>query len=402
MSASANTSTPPTGFWFVKASSSSNTGGVAMDSSGNVWITSFNGNAAPDSFIYKVDTNGSVLWQYQMPGVTLNCVCIDGSGNSYFSGCTSSNNYLYIVKFSSGGTLQWSYTYTTNSTICYGMTVDSAGSILLTGIGGTGTTVFLLKINSAGTPTWTRVYGGSGYEWGANICTDASNSIYVTNNGMSGTSIARLAKFDSSGTAQWGRTSSLSPNGGGGVAVDSSGNIFWASSRHVLTKLNSSGTSVWSKYMTQYNETHCDIQLDSSGNVYVLVDATSDGNGSYLYSRDTSGNLRWIRSLTGNHLAATGRYYNPALVINSTAIVMTVTDVGAAAAFKIPIAGTGYGSSSKTYGPCVFMNYSDVEGADSATISSTSISVTSTTNFTNTNYGISPQVISNSFTNLVV
>ena len=271
-------------------------------------------------------------------------VTTDSSGNIYVTGWTgggldgntnSGNSDIFLVKFNSSGTKQWTQQLGTSSMdFGSGVTTDSSGNIYVTGYtsgdldGNTssgGQDIFLVKYNSSGTKQWTKQLGTSGWDTGWGITTDSSGSIYVTGytkggldgNTNSGKSDIFLVKYNSSGTKQW--TKQLGTYGwdsGDGVTTDSSGNIyvigstgggldgntnygndcsvppgFWNSINNCsdifLVKYNSSGTKQWTKQLgTSSGDYGNDVTTDSSGNIYVAgyTNGGLDGNtnsGSY-------------------------------------------------------------------------------------------------------------------------
>jgi len=82
------------------------------------------------------------------------------------------------------------------------------------------------------TSPWTKQLGTSSDDSGNDVTTDSSGNIYVTGdtsggldgNTSSGSIDIFLVKYNSSGTKQWTKTSSVGI--GNGVTTDSSGNIY--------------------------------------------------------------------------------------------------------------------------------------------------------------------------------
>jgi len=100
------------------------------------------------------------------------------------------------------------------------VTTDSSGNIYVTGYTGGGLDgntnsgsydIFLVKYNSSGTKQWTKQLGTSSSDSGNGVTTDSSGNIYVTGDtegGLDGnTSLGSydifLVKYNSSGTKQW-------------------------------------------------------------------------------------------------------------------------------------------------------------------------------------------------------
>ena len=121
--------------------------------------------------------------------------------------------------------------------------MDSSDNIYVTGYTGGGldgntnsgsSDLFLVKYNSSGTKQWTKQLGTSGYDLGYGVTVDSSDNLYVTGyttggldgNTNSGGEDIFLVKYNSSGTKQWTKQLGTSSyDEGMGVTVDSSYNI---------------------------------------------------------------------------------------------------------------------------------------------------------------------------------
>ncbi len=238
--------------------------GVTVDSSNNIYVTGYtqgglDGNTSSgsrDIFLVKYYDNGTKQWTKQLGtssddygyGVT-----VDSSDNLYVTGYTSGgldgntssgDKDLFLVKYNSSGTKQWTKQLGTSSTDRgFGVTVDSSNNIYVTGYtqgGLDGNTnsgsydIFLVKYNSSGTKQWTKQLGTSSSEGGVGVTVDSSDNIYVTgytNGGLDGNTSSGgydliLVKYNSSGTKQWTQQLGTSSNEWGeGVTVDSSDNL---------------------------------------------------------------------------------------------------------------------------------------------------------------------------------
>jgi len=232
---------------------------------------------------------------------------VDSSGNIYVTGYTegflrgntySDSSDIFLVKFNSSGTKQWTKQLGTSSPeYGKGVTTDSSGNIYVTGVtwgnldGNTNSgrnDIFLVKYNSSGTKQWTKQLGTSSDDEGNGVSTDPSGNIYVTGytyGGLDGNTNSYasrtdifLVKYNSSGTKQWTKQLGTSyEDRGNGVTTDSSGNIYvtgytdrTGNENIILVKYNSSGTILWTKQLgTSSDERGNSVTTDSSGNIYL-------------------------------------------------------------------------------------------------------------------------------------
>jgi uncharacterized delta-60 repeat protein len=369
---SKSTDNTTTSYWTKQlGTSSSDKGrGVTTDSSGNIYVTGstlggLDGNTFlggglylfGDIFLVKYSSSGTKQWTKQLgtssddlgEGVTT-----DSSGNIYVTGGTgggldgntsSGGDDIFLVKYNSSGTKQWTKQMGTDD---YekgnGVTTDSSGNIYVTG-STSSSDIVLIKYNSSGTKQWTKTSsGGVGNgSVGNSVSTDSSDNIYVTgetyggldgNTNSGGLDIV-LIKYNSSGTKQWTKQMGTSSHDfGNGVTTDSSGNIYVTGSTLytdpvsidiVLVKYNSSGTKQWTK--TSSGGKGNSVSTDSSGNIYVTGDTYGglDGNtnsGSYdifLVKYNSSGTKKWTKQLG----TSSGDYGNGVTVDSSDNIYVT-------------------------------------------------------------------------------
>ncbi|MBF0317718.1 MAG: SBBP repeat-containing protein, partial [Nitrospirae bacterium] len=209
--------------------------GIAVDSSGNVYVTgatqstnfptvsalqSTHGGGGNDAFVLKLNATGSTLVYSSYLGGSgtdnsnYNCIAVDSSGNAYITGVTSSTNFPTVSAFqstSAGGDYDAfvAKLNTTGSALVYstylggsgsdggqGIAVDSSGNAYISGV--TNSTnfptvsafqstyagglydVFVAKFNTTGnTLVYSTYLGGSGYDNDLGIAIDSSSNAYV-------------------------------------------------------------------------------------------------------------------------------------------------------------------------------------------------------------------------------
>ena len=185
--------------------------GIATDSNGNLYIVGYtngglDGNTVSgtyDVFVVKYDSNGSKQWTRQM-GVTSKetqgkGIAIDSNGNLYIVGYTNggldgntlSGTYdVFVVKYDSNGSKQWTRQMGTNSKVTDGRGIaTSSDGIYITGaaqgsLDGNTTTgdydAFVIKFNLGGSKQWTKLLGATSSSTESyGVATDSNGSIYT-------------------------------------------------------------------------------------------------------------------------------------------------------------------------------------------------------------------------------
>jgi Beta-propeller repeat len=244
--------------------------GVAADSSGNIYVAGstdsyggLDGNAnagGPDAFLAKYDSTGVKQWTRLLGSSGndwANGVALDDSGNIYITGFTGGNLGgnanagaidVFLAKCDFSGAMQWiELLGSSGNDWANGIAVDGSGNIYITGYtdsnldgnaNGGNYDTFLAKFDSTwGIKQWTRLLGSLESDIAYGVAVDGDGYVYITGytdsnldgNGNAGGADAFMAKYDSSGVKQWTRlTGSLESDIAYGVAVDNSSNIYVA------------------------------------------------------------------------------------------------------------------------------------------------------------------------------
>jgi hypothetical protein len=249
------------------------------------------GGGHGDVFVTKLNSTGTgLIYSTYIGGSNSdrgNAIAIDGSGNAYITGITASGNYditsgvfqttygggtydVFVTKLNSTGSglIYSTYIGGSGEDLAYAIAIDGSGNAYITGAskstdydttsgafqttngGGGNYDVFVTKLNSTGTALMYSTYiGGSNDDAGFSIAIDGSGNAYVTGYAEAGydtTTGAFQTNFDSGNF--------------GGTGAD----IF-------VTKLNSTGTALlYSTYIGGLNgDIAYSIAIDGSGNAYI-------------------------------------------------------------------------------------------------------------------------------------
>jgi uncharacterized delta-60 repeat protein len=306
--------------------------GIAVDGAGNIYITgrtSSFGAGQDDAFITKYDSTGTSLLNITWGGSysdSGNDIVVDGAGNIYITGYTSSFGAGYydafIAKYDSAGTSLLNITWGgSNGDFANDIVVDGAGNIYITGstysFGAGQYEAFIAKYDSAGTSLLNITRDGSDGDSGHDIALDGAGNIYVTGSTYSfgtGDSDAFIAKYDSAGTSllniTWGGSNY---DAAYGIAVDGAGNIYITGktssfgagdSDAFIAKYDSAGTSLLNITWGGSNgDSGNGIAVDGSGNIYItggfnrFVEGSED---AFIAKYDSAGtsllNITWAGS----------------------------------------------------------------------------------------------------------
>ncbi|OLE12922.1 MAG: hypothetical protein AUG52_02310 [Verrucomicrobia bacterium 13_1_20CM_3_54_17] len=311
---------------------------IAVDGSGNVYVTGSSigpgtcNLACVDYATIKYDPSGTQQWAARYNGPAsdsdqASAIAVDASGNVYVTGSsigTTWPDYDYAtIKYDSSGQQQWVARYSgPGNDLDFGnaIAVDPSGNVYVTGASfgsGTGFDYATVKYDSSGQQQWVARYNGPGNadDEAYGIAVDASGNVYVTGfSDNSGFDYATI-KYDSSGQQQWvGRYNGPANDDdeARAITIDGSGNVYvtgysvgsGTQEDYATIKYNASGTEEWvARYNGQanFNDDAAAIAVDASGNVYVAGWSVGSGSG-YDYATvkyDSSGAEQWIARYDG-------------------------------------------------------------------------------------------------------
>jgi|GEM_PF-3454457 len=331
--------------------------GIAVDGSGNIIITGATGsnlfgqanNGNADCFVTKLNSAGATVWTKLIGGAgddMCNAVAVDASGNVYVTGFIDSaptatvNDDVFVAKFDSVGTQKWLTQYGSLDTdMGQGIAVDNNGNCYVTGFtlgsfptftNAGSSDIFVSKLDSAGNET-TIQRGGADSEQATSIAVDnAAGIVYVA--GSTFGSMGLPVNPDTSGNSSdifvasfslslvdktvW-QAGTIGSDTAQGIAVDSNGDVIVVGSTNgtfagninaggydsvVIKFLSLNGTVAWVNQIGTINDDDgtC-IVADNIGNVIVTGTEKGDfdgiansgfGSDAFLMSYDTDG-VKW-------------------------------------------------------------------------------------------------------------
>ena len=272
--------------------------GIAIDTSGNVYITGFSdatwgsplhahsSGANSDIVVMKLDNSGEFLWNTFYGSASHdrgNGIAVDGSSNVYITGesyadwgnplhvHSSGTNYdIVVIKLDGSGELLWNTFYgSINNDNGHSSAVDNSGNVFITGCsnatwgnplhahsGGVNNDIVVMKLDSSGALAWNTFYG-SYFDNGSSIAVDRGDNIYITG----------------ASNATWGSPQHAHS---GGVNSDI-----------MVMKLDSSGALVWNTFYGSASHDYGSvIAVDGSGNIYVTGQSAAWGSPLHVYSGD--------------------------------------------------------------------------------------------------------------------
>jgi len=171
--------------------------GIAVDASGNVYVTGYETVAGEGENIWlrKYDSNGNEVWTRTYNGTADSWdrgygIAVDASGNVYVTGCeyvTDEGPNIWLRKYDPDGEEVWTMTYDGTdgwADAAYGIAADRNGNVYVTGteyVAGESNNIWVRKYDPWGNEIWTSSYdGANNLDIGYDIAIDRSGNAYVT------------------------------------------------------------------------------------------------------------------------------------------------------------------------------------------------------------------------------
>jgi len=312
--------------------------GIAVDGDGNVYVTGYETVTGEMSNIWvrKYDSSGNVEWTrtYNGPGNKADTgmgIAVDGSGNVYVTGyeyLIAESYNIWVRKYNSNGEEVWTKTYNgaSSDVDCgYGIAVDGNGNVYVAGyetVTGEWANIWVRKCDPDGEEIWTKTHNGpdNGSDRAYAIAVDGRGNVYVTgyeDRGAPNEDDIWVRKYNSNGGEVWTKTHNGSGDDddeGAGIAVDGMGNVYVTGSEVVtgegrniwVRKYNSNGDELWTRTHNGAENTEdrgYAIAVDGSGNLFVTgferATATESDN-IWVRKYDSSGNVVWTKTYNGS------------------------------------------------------------------------------------------------------
>ena len=378
---------------------------IAIDLSGNSYVTYYTtrtvsggtNKGSNDIVVTKLDTSGTVQWIKQQAAMNATsgdnnpAIAVDVSGNSYIThfssgtvsgGTNKGSNDIVVTKLDTNGNLVWIQQQlnmnTTGADLYPTIILDSNGNIYVTYhtagtvSGGTflgSNDIVVFKMNNNGNLLWIKQHfsmNSTGTEANAAIGVDGAGNVYLTyytagtvSGGTNkGSNDIAVTKLDTNGNLVWIKQQ-LAMNTSGSdvtpfIAVDSAGNsyvtyyssgavssgTFSGNNDIVVFKMDTNGNLVWIKEPTSVNTSASEfnpmIALDNSNNVYVsystigtVSGGTNTGNNDIVFFKmDTNGDLQWVKQQSPINSIGNDWYPSIAVDKSSDAIYITYYTLG--------------------------------------------------------------------------
>jgi uncharacterized repeat protein (TIGR03803 family) len=251
--------------------------GVALDSAGNLYGTTYGGGAANAGVVYKVDATGHETVLYSFTGGA------DGA-NPYAGVVPDSAGNLYGTTYNGGGS---------KAGVVYKVSPSGQETVLYTFTGGTdgGNPYAGVIFDSSGNLYGTAMHGGSAGYYAGGVIYKLDMARHET----------VLYNFDS----QHAVTAASSPYAG--VILDAVGNLYGTASEGgllgtgIIYKLDTSGKFTALHDFTSYGprKPQGGLILDSAGNLYGTTQQNNTGAAGTVFKLDTAGNLKVLYSFPG-------------------------------------------------------------------------------------------------------
>jgi hypothetical protein len=324
--------------------------GIFTDTSGNIYLSGFATAGSYQSALFARINSGASAISFQVAANTVSAAAdykaSASDGTSFYAvGSQSGGNML--VKYNNSGVIQWQRLITpvANAILLSAVAVDTAGNVFIGGYSWSGAGFYhhaVAKYNSSGTFQWGySIYTGQN-NFGYAVATDSTNAVYICGQGGSGYG-AMLMKLNSAGTVLQNRVfySSATSDIIWAAVCDSGDNLivmgtYGDTGGTFVMKLNSSSVIQWQRYVNASSaQNNSGVAVDATNAVYIVT------SGSNIIKYNSSGTIQWQRSFTRTSGAAN----ISSIRIDGSNFVITGSTTGTDIVLaKLPIDGTQTGT----------------------------------------------------------
>ncbi|MBI2266648.1 MAG: SBBP repeat-containing protein [Armatimonadetes bacterium] len=227
--------------------------GITTDVSGNVYVIGSEdpGGGNDDIWIRKYRGDGAILWtrSYDSGAGSFDSgegIAVDVSGNVYVTGYVTvpgQNENIWVRKYDSNGNTLWTQTYNSPGNfpdLGQGIAVDSQGNVYVAGAEGRydlgqSLNAWVRKYDADGNPLWTRTHNSpaNSVDLARRVTVDSAGNVYVigyeTRQDLGQQENIWIRKYDTNGNAFWTETHDGTANGndtGYDIFVDTLGQVF--------------------------------------------------------------------------------------------------------------------------------------------------------------------------------
>jgi hypothetical protein len=365
---------------------SADIGDVCADSSGNTYcqlpfmnsLLTATGNTGNYTFL---NYYGNAVYGSTPRAVTFS------SGSIYAVRNSGSSGYPIISKYNTSGTLAYSTYSPSDLGSVYCMAPSSDGNFFIGGNQSTSAVVYKANASNGNCISGSQINTASGGRL-FQIQQDSSGNVYVGGYIDDGAgSQPFVAKYNSSFTVQWQRTLPAGVNDeSGGVAVDSSGNVYFAAGVSIggagyvirLIKFDSSGTVQWKRDITapSGNAVTKFLAIGADGFLYLVGRNFSNQSITFLAKYNTSGVIQWQRTLTWGLVRGACLDSGGNIVFNA---VNTSTSPASYAVFKVSPNGQPAGTYSVNGVNAVIAVSTYTDSTSTVTVTNSSLTIGSRT-----------------------
>ena len=268
-----------------------NAGNMAIDNSGNIYISGVISGLFSDFVTIKYNSKGDQLWSTGINGLdsTANLptkMVLSKNGNIYETGVTydipkeaggSEQGRFITVKYDTSGAQKWVRTFSSEQANIFSdeearsLAIDDSDNVYVTGygVGPDGTWDFYtIKYNANGIEQWVQSYHyfDNGDDYPSAIAVDSKGNSYVIGLSIGSQFFFSFIKYNTNGDKLWVKQLDIGVgNSTREIIVDDSDNIYITGGGTV--KYDTDGNIIW-KYDGNQGFGAA-LSLDKSGNVYV-------------------------------------------------------------------------------------------------------------------------------------